>query len=123
MLNASTPPEARLAAFQQIEHGFSWQARLWVALAGASGLWLVWRGDMWDRFADIHYWWMHIMVLVWTIFALMLYVLEPLHLHKRMARSPAPAQDFAKMVSVHRALLILSLIAVLGAVGGSHGAF
>jgi len=123
MLIRDEAPEARLARFQQIENGFAWQAQLWVLLAGASGLWMVWRTDMWSRFTDPGFWWMHLMVAVWLIFAVMLYVLEPLHLHKKLAASTTPAKDFAAMVRVHRILLTLSLIAVIGAVGGSHGLF
>ena len=59
-------------------------------LAGASGLWMIWRADMWERFADPRFWWMHAMVAVWSIFALMLFVLEPFFLHARMANSRNP---------------------------------
>lgn len=112
---------ARLAAFHRIESGFAWQARIWVLLAGTSGLWMIWRGDMWDRFSEMHYWWMWAMLLVWLIFATMLLVLEPLFLHKRMAASPRPEQDFHRMETMHRLLLMASIIATIGAMGGSHG--
>lgn len=121
MLNADEMPDARLARFQQIEHRFAWQARIWVLLAGASGLWMVWRADMWSRFADLHFWWMHAMVAVWVIFATMLFVIEPLHLHRHLAQSTTPDRDFAKMVAMHKILLTISLVAIFGAVGGSHG--
>ena len=116
-------PDDRLAAFHRFEGRFAWQARIWVLLAGASGFWMVWRADMWGRFADIHFWWMHAMVAVWAIFAVMLLVIEPLHLHRRLADSTAPASDFARMVHLHRVLLALSIITIFGAVGGSHGLF
>jgi hypothetical protein len=51
----------------------------------------------------------------------MLFVLEPLFLHKRMAVSPKPQQDFQRMERMHRVLLFASIIATIGAVGGSHG--
>lgn len=123
MLMADEAPDARLARFQQIERGFAWQARIWVALAGASGLWMVWRADMWSRFADLHFWWMHAMVAVWAVFAAMLFIIEPLHLHRHLAQSTAPASDFARMVIMHKILLAVSMVAILGAVGGSHGFF
>ena len=78
---------------------------------------------MWSRFADPHFWWMHAMVLVWTLFAAMLFVIEPLFLHRRMAATASPAEDFARMERMHRVLLAASLVAVIGAVGGSHGMF
>ena len=83
-LRASERPVERLARFHQIEGHFAWQARVWVTLAGASGLWLIYRADMWSRFAELRFWWMHLMVALWAVFALMLFVLEPLVLHHRM---------------------------------------
>lgn len=114
-------PEERLAAFERIEGRFALQARFWVLLAGASGFWMVHRGRMWDRFADPHFWWMHAMVALWAIFMAMLFVIEPLFLHRRMERSAHPARDFARMERMHWVLLVASLVTVLGAVAGSHG--
>lgn len=111
----------RLAAFHRIENGFAWQARIWVLLAGLSGFWMVWRTDMWGRFADLHYWWMWAMLLVWLAFAIMLFLLEPLFLHKRMAASPNPQSDYQLMEKMHRVLLCAAIIATIGATGGSHG--
>jgi uncharacterized membrane protein len=111
----------RLAAFHRIENGFAWQAKIWVLLAGASGFWMVWRTEMWSRFADLHFWWMWAMLLVWLVFMIMLFILEPLFLHKRIAASPQPQQDFRRMERVHYILLAASIIATIGAVGGSHG--
>lgn len=113
----------RLSAFHRIESRFAPQARLWVLLAGASGFWMAWRGQMWSRFADSHFWWMHAMVALWLVFAAMLFVVEPLFLHRRMLESLDPAQDFARMERMHRVLLVASLVALIGAVGGSHGLF
>lgn len=122
-VRAGAQPEERLEAFHRIEGRFAPQARLWVLLAGASGFWMIWRTQMWDRFAALHFWWMHAMVAVWLVFAAMLFVIEPLFLHRRMAISPTPAVDFARMERMHRVLLAVSLIALVGAIGGSHGLF
>lgn len=123
MLGAAERGQARLASFERIEKRFAFQARLWVLLAGASGLWMIWRADLWDRFADLHFWWMHLMVATWTVFALMLFVVEPLHLRRRLKHSASPAPDFARMLRLHRVLLFASLATIFGAVGGSHGLF
>jgi uncharacterized membrane protein len=61
-LRTTELPQDRLRRFQQMEARFAWQARLWVLLAGASGLWLVARADLWSRFLDARFWWMHLMV-------------------------------------------------------------
>ena len=122
-IRRSSPPAERLAAFHRFESVFVWQARLWVLLAGASGLWMIWRTDMWSRFEDRRYWWMHAMVCLWLVFAAMLYVAEPLVLHRRMQASRSPERDFKRMVAMHRVLLAAALLTVIGAVGGSHGLF
>ncbi|MBY0559589.1 hypothetical protein [Hyphomicrobium sp.] len=122
-LKATEAPEDRLRRFQQLEARFALQARLWVVLAGASGLWLVMRADLWSRFLDMRFWWMHLMVGLWAIFALMLFVIEPLHLHRSLAVSTSPEGDFLRMMRLHQLLLAVSIITIFGAVGGSHGLF
>lgn len=113
-------PDERVVAFHRLEKGFAWQARIWVALAGLSGLWMIYRGDMWDRFHDPRFWWMHAMVGVWSIFAVMLFIVEPFFL-RGITHTGEPAHAFARMERLHRILLTLALITVLGAVAGSHG--
>ena len=120
-IRRGNPPDQRLAAFHRFESGFAWQARLWVALAGLSGLWMIHRADLWSRFLDLHYWWMHAMVGLWAIFAAMLYLIEPLFLHRRMELSNDPAGDFDRMERMHRILLGIALVTVFGAMAGAHG--
>lgn len=120
-LGRSGPEATRLARFHQIEAGFAPQARIWVLFAGVSGFWMTWRADLWHRFLDLHYWWMHAMLGLWTLFFVMLFVLEPLVLHRRMAQSPDPVRDFARLARAHRVLSVLALITVAGAMGGAHG--
>ncbi len=120
------PPERRLAAFARFEGLFAWQARISVGLAGLSGLHMTWKLDAWSRFADPAFWWMDLMVLVWAAFAAMLYVAEPLIVHRRLEQAMAEGRSaalFDRMERFHRLMLGLSLIAVLGAVGGAHGLF
>jgi uncharacterized membrane protein len=119
-----TAPDERLAGFVRFENAFSWQARISVALVGLSGLYMTWRLDGWSRFAAIGFWWMDAMVAVWAIFALMLFVIEPAFLHRRLHEalaSPGSGRLFDRMERLHWILLTLSMVAVLGAVGGSHG--
>ena len=125
-IRRSEPPESRLAAFIRFETPFAWQARLSVALAGLSGLYMTWRLDAWDRFANPLYWWMDAMVGLWMIFAVMLFVLEPLVVHRRIERALAAGSSsrlFDAMQRFHRVMLALSIVTVIGAVGGSHGLF
>ena len=118
--------EARLTAFLEAEESFAWQARISVGLAGLSGLYMTARLDAWDRFVLPGFWWMHAMVCLWLIFAAMLFVIEPLFLHRRLERAVASgrsARMFDRMQRFHQLMLAASLITVLGAVGGSHGLF
>lgn len=120
-IRKSTAAASRLSDFHALEARFSWQARIWVVLAGTSGLWMIHRGNMWSRFLDLNFWWMHAMVALWIVFAMVLFAIEPIFLHRRMMQSTTPEADFARMESAHRILLILALISVIGAAGGSHG--
>jgi hypothetical protein len=120
-IRRASPPEERLAAFHRFEARFVWQARLWVVLAGASGAWMIERAKMGPRFADPQYWWMHAMVCLWALFALMLFVIEPFVLHRKMANAADPARMFTRMEWMHRVLLGLALVTVVAAVMGSHG--
>lgn len=115
------PPAARLAAFHDFEGPFAAQARVWVLLAGASGFWMTWRASLWSRFADPQFWWMHAMLLLWTGFATMLFVNEPLYLHRRMADSANPSASFDRMERLHRLALAGACVTIAGAVAGSHG--
>lgn len=116
-------PQERIDFFSAIEHGFAFQARITTLLTGASGLYLVYRLDLWQRFAHLEYWWMHAMVLLWALFTLMLYVLEPLFLHRWFIERAThdPDSTFALVVRWHWVLLGLSLTTVAGAAAGSHG--
>jgi hypothetical protein len=64
------------------------------------------------------------MVALWLIFTVMLFVLEPLILHRwfRVRAALAPEATFRLVGTLHRALLTASVVTVAGAVAGSHGA-
>jgi hypothetical protein len=66
---------------------------------------------------------MHAMVLVWAIFTFVLFVAEPLVLHRWFHRRAAadPERTFALVRTGHWILLTLSLVTVAGAVLGAHG--
>ncbi len=119
------PPERRMAAFHAFERRFAPQARIWVLLAGVSGFWMTHRAALWDRFIEPRFWWMHAMVALWTLFVAMLFLIEPLILRHRTRRpadtSADPVADFDRLEHMHRLLLALAAITVLGAVAGSHG--
>ena len=116
-------PEEQVAFFEDVESGFARQARVTTPVTGLSGLWLVQLLGAWQRLASPGYWWMHAMVGLWVLFTLMLFVLEPLVLHRwflERARSD-PTGTFRRIRRLHGFLLTASLITVAGAVAGSHG--
>jgi uncharacterized membrane protein len=118
-----TPPAERWALFEAVERRFVWQARTAVLVVGASGFYIAWRLDLWDRFRQPGFWWMHAMVLLWLLFAAVLFVAEPLgadRLVRRQERA-APGSGFARLHRVHWVLLGLSAVTVVGAVLGSYG--
>jgi uncharacterized membrane protein len=117
-------PAERIEGFERYERYFSLQAKVWTLLTGLSGFYMVWRFDWWARFlAPAQFWWLHAMVAIWLIFTLMLFVLEPLLLHRWFdARARSEPDRTLRLVSrAHWVLLIASLITVAGAVAGSHG--
>lgn len=120
----AVPGPERLALFEMIEGRFGAQARISTLLAGASGLWMTWELDAWGRFVDPASWWMAAMLLVWLMFTVVLFIAEPLVLHRWFhARSQRdPEGSFALVLRLHRLLLALSAITVLGAVLGAYGA-
>jgi len=113
----------RLRAFQAFEHRFVWQARAAVVLVGLTGLYMLAKLDLWDGFHDLAFWWLHAMVCVWLIFAFVLFIGEPLILHRLFPGWAArrPERAFAWLHRAHIVLLALSLLTVFGAVAGSHG--
>ena len=113
----------RLRAFGAIEHRFIWIARTAVLIVGVSGLYMVVRLDLWDRFASPDFWWMHAMVGVWSLFAFVLFIGEPFILHRRFPRwaRARPELAFAWLHWAHWVLLALALVTIFGAVMGSHG--
>ena len=116
-------PAERVVFFETVERRCGRQARVTTVLTGVSGFYMVVRLDLWDRFLLAAYWWMNAMVSVWLLFTLMLFVAEPLFLHRwlRVRASSRPESTFALVERLHWILLVLSLITLIGAVLGSHG--
>ena len=109
--------------FEAIEGRFAWQARLATLLAGASGFYLAAALDLWDRFREAAFWWMHAMVGLWAIFMILLFVIDPFFLHRWLRRQAAGAsgRPFRLLSAMHWLLLAFGLITIAGAVAGSHG--
>jgi hypothetical protein len=109
------PAEQRIWWIQRFEGRFANQARVAVLLAGISGFWMyaLLPG------AITHTWWIGLMLLVWVLFAIMLFMAEPLRLPARLGL----IQDPRKFLMVHAVLLVLALVAIAGGVIGARGGF
>ncbi len=116
-------PAQRIALFEAIEGRFGAQARFSILLVGLSGLWMLIRLDAWDRFVSASYWWMHAMVLLWLVFAALIFILEPLVPHQQFADRARqhPEAAFRIVHRFHMVLLAWALLTIVGAVAGSHG--
>ncbi len=119
------PPARQYAAFAAVEARFAPQARVSVALAGLSGFYLLWHLGGPARLLLAGQWWLHAMVLLWLVFALMLFVLEPLWLHRVLARRAAldPAGTCRRLLALHRGLLAASALTLAAGMLGAHGAW
>ena len=113
------------AVFEKLESRFALQAKFIVLIAGASGFYMLDFIDAWSRYSEPRFWWVHAMTIVWAVFMLMLFVAEPLFLHrvfrKYAQRDPSKTLAFAQWF--HLIILVASLVTVAGAVAGSHGWF
>lgn len=125
MIKRTFPLEERIPVFHKIENRFANIARLTTLLAGLSGLYMIWRMHLWSRFTQetISFWWMHAMVCVWFIFSVMLFVVEPFFLHRklRQKQQDTPVKTYNKLQTMHWILLTIALITIIGAVMGSYG--
>lgn len=116
-------PKRRITLFERAVGRFAGQAKIFVTLAGATGVYMTHRLGAWDRFLDSGYWWMHAMVLVLTVFTVALFVAEPLFLHAWSLRKAKRLPDgaIALVQRPHWALLSVSLVTICAAVLGAHG--
>ncbi len=112
-----------LQAFQAIERRFVWQARTALIVVGVTGLYMTARLELWSRFRSTEFLWMHAMVCLWLLFAIILFIAEPLI--SRRARAVPTSNLSAKRLTWlqrgHWVLLALSLVTIAGAVAGSQG--
>jgi len=111
--------------FNLIENRFATIARVLVLLAGISGFYMIYQLDAWNRFLDIRYFWMHAMVLIWLMFVLALFLIEPFFIkdHGRIVKHGESFGNLHKTQVVHSIILTLSLITLCISVLGAHGFF
>ena len=117
--------EEQINTFEKIEHKFAFQAKIMTLLTALCGFYMIYYLDAWERYLDFRFWWMHAMTLIWLLFTIVLFILEPLVLHKKFKKfaNDNPERAFRIMHRAHWVLLTLSMVASVGAIAGSHGWF
>ncbi len=117
--------EEQIETFEKIEGRFAIQAKITTLITAITGFYMVYVLDAWYRFLEPRFWWFHAMVIVWVLFTVVLYILEPFVLHKLFKKyaNQHPEKTFSIIHKAHWFLLLLSLITIVGAVAGCHGWF
>ena len=113
----------RVAFFEAVEARFARQARWTTLLTGLTGFYMLSVLHAWGRYSLSQFWWIHAMTAIWVVFTVMLFILEPLVLHRLFQEQAKqnPERTFVVIQRLHWVLLALSLVTVLGAVSGVHG--
>ena len=115
--------EHRLELFEKLERRFSLQAKIATVVTGISGFYMLEVMDAWNRYQFVQFWWLHLMTFIWLVFTIVLFFLEPFFLHEWFHKKASEDSEaaFRLIQRMHRVLLVLSLLAVFGAVAGAHG--
>ena len=115
---------AALAAFEAFEGPFATQARFSILLAGLSGFYMLNKMQAWALLLDPAFWWLALMVAVWAVFATMVYVFEPLVIHRLFHVYVLRDKDraFSLAIRLHAVALTISCVAIVAGVLGAQGA-
>ena len=102
--------------FQGVEHRFSKIAKVFVVLTGLSGLYLIF-----EKGLSPGVW---IMIMLWTVYAALLFGLEKLIFKKLFSQKPGTQYDtkkiFAVLQTFHWFVLILSFFAIAAGIWTAH---
>jgi len=111
-------------SFEAYERRFVAQVRLSILLAGLSGFYMLNKMQAWERLLDPAFWWLMLMVAVWAVFALMVFVLEPLVVHRLFHNYALRDKEraFALAIWLHAVALTVAVVAIAAGVLGIHGA-
>ena len=120
---ALADPQAALTAFEAFERPFAVQARFSILLAGLSGFYMLNEMQAWTLLLDPAFWWLALMVAVWTVFALMVFLLEPLVVHRLFHDYAMRDKEraFSLAIWLHAVALTTSCVAIVAGVLGAQG--
>src|SRR5690625_3602640 len=103
--------------FQMIESRFAPQVKVAMILVGVTGLYMFYTLNIWHWLVNPHTWWLPAMVLYWLWFAIMLFVLGPIGLLRRIMKGSngSPEKAWQRLHRMHAILLVIGLIIIAGA--------
>ena len=115
----------KVVTFEMIEGKFALIAKFATVLTAVSGFYMLDVLNAWNRYGQLKYWWVTAMTVVWVLFTVVLFILEPFVLHKLYKKYTAkdPDKTFRFIHRFHWVLLTFSLVTIIGAIAGSHGWF
>lgn len=109
-------------AFHKIESRFAPQVKLSLLIVGATGLYMLWRLNAWAWLLDPHKWWVPAMLIYWLWFCMMLFILGPAGVLKKVMKGTGGNESAAwkRLHTVHAILMVLGWIIVFSALAGDH---
>lgn len=105
--------------FKTIEHRFLNQARVSSLLVGMSGFYMLHHMQLWQSLSQ--YWWLSVMIVVWTLFSIVLWILEPLVMKSFCHGCDSKGMNLTRMNQLHWILLIVTMSTVALGVAGKNG--
>lgn len=119
---ARLPAAERIPMFLEIERRFGLQARIWVLVAGLTGGAMLTRLHLMTLAGTSHGAWLDGMIAFWAFFMVLLFVLEPAFLHKRLRERGALDGEATRRLLLRAHVVLLALaILVVAAVLGAQG--
>ena len=127
MLISWDDPLQKVLTFQRIEHRFAPVARIYNIITGVTGFVMVYLTGWYKLYHTAKGLPLLIMTLIWLVWFVMLFGLEPLIVKKmldRMIKSGVKMEIeavFARMNKMHWVLLTISLVASVAGIVFAHG--
>lgn len=115
--------------FHHIEGRFAPQVKTALFIVGLTGLYMLWRRDLWHWAIEPAHWYIGAMIVYWTWFFLMLFVLGPSGMLKKMMKgtgadkasdeqkATAEASAWKRLHIIHGVLMCIGWVIIIGAGG------
>lgn len=88
--------------------GVVWQARTALVVVGVTSLYMTARLELRPMFRSVEFWWMHAMICFWLLFAIILFIAEPV-ISRRAGAVPASGQSAKRLAWLQRTVSLVSI--------------